>query len=76
MSKIKCKCDNIIWLGEIPSPSQWMIISDVEYEQYSGLVNAADFMYFGKVSIDLRKFISRKGNVKCVKTSIKHLINL
>ncbi len=34
MPKIKCKCDHVIGLGEIPSPDQWMMISDVEYDAF------------------------------------------
>lgn len=34
MPKIKCECENIISLSDIPSPNQWMIISDVDYEKY------------------------------------------
>jgi hypothetical protein len=32
MPKIKCICGNILGLGEIPSPNQWLVISDVEYD--------------------------------------------
>jgi len=33
MPKIRCDCDHIIHLGEIPSPNQWMIISDKDYDE-------------------------------------------
>lgn len=39
MPKIRCKCDNVIWLGEIPSPHQWLIISDVEYDKFEGQID-------------------------------------
>ena len=39
MPKINCKCNNVIWLGEIPSPNQWMIISDIEYDQFEDKVD-------------------------------------
>lgn len=42
MPKIKCKCDHVIPLGEIPSPHQLMIISDVEYDQFQGSVDAEE----------------------------------
>lgn len=42
MPKIRCKCDNIIPLGEIPSPHQWLIISDVQYDEFQGLVDSED----------------------------------
>lgn len=35
MPKIKCICGEIIGLGEIPSPNQKLIISDVDYDKYS-----------------------------------------
>ncbi|MEA5404416.1 hypothetical protein VB776_15895 [Arcicella sp. DC2W] len=33
MPKIKCNCGNIIGLGDIPSPNQWLVIADEEYDQ-------------------------------------------
>lgn len=46
MPKIVCRCGEIIGLGDIPSPNQWMIISDVnitdeDWENKS--LNMADF---------------------------------
>ncbi len=40
MPKINCKCNNVISLGEIPSPNQWMIISDIEYDQFHHQIDA------------------------------------
>lgn len=34
MPKIRCVCDNIIGLGEIPSPNQLLIISDSNFDKY------------------------------------------
>ncbi len=39
MSKIKCKCGNTIGLGDIPSPNQSLIISDVKFDNFQGLVD-------------------------------------
>lgn len=40
MPKVDCKCNTIIWLGEIPSQNQWSMISDVEYDQFQGQIDA------------------------------------
>jgi len=42
MPKIRCKCDYVIGLGEIPSPAQFNIISDVDYDQFHGQVDAEE----------------------------------
>lgn len=42
MPKYLCKCGCTIPLGEVPSPNQYMIISDIDYEKYQGLINAED----------------------------------
>ena len=42
MPGIQCKCGNIIKIGEIPNPSEWLFISDVEYDKYSGNIEAED----------------------------------
>lgn len=42
MPKYLCKCVYTILLGEVPSPNQYMIISDIDYEKYQGLINAED----------------------------------
>ncbi|WP_316820404.1 hypothetical protein [Pedobacter gandavensis] len=52
MPKIRCKCDNVIWLGEIPSPHQWLIISDVEYDKFEGQIDAE--ILFSKMEIVVR----------------------
>jgi len=38
MPKIKCVCGNVISLSEIPSPYQWMTISDVEYFKFNEVI--------------------------------------
>jgi len=40
MPKLRCNCDFIIPLGEIPSPNQYLIISDMEYDKFEGQVDA------------------------------------
>lgn len=36
MPKLRCICDNIINLGEIPSANQLLIISDEEFDNFHG----------------------------------------
>jgi hypothetical protein len=40
MPKIRCRCNFVIGLGQIPSPDQLMIISDAEFDKFAGLVDA------------------------------------
>jgi hypothetical protein len=40
MPKLMCLCDNVISLGDIPSPHQHLMISDVEFDKYVETVNA------------------------------------
>ncbi|EFK56559.1 hypothetical protein ACFU8T_07280 [Sphingobacterium spiritivorum] len=43
MPKIRCVCDYIINLSEIPSANQYLMISDVSFEKYfDEEVNAED----------------------------------
>ena len=42
MPKINCKCGNIISYGEIPNPHEWLIISDVEYDSFSGSIDSEE----------------------------------
>ena len=42
MPGFKCKCDNIIKTGEIPNPNEWLIMSDVEYDEFSGMVDTEE----------------------------------
>ncbi len=55
MPKIKCRCSNIISLGEIPCPHQYNVISDVKYDHFQGLIDAE--------SLYLEMFIAIKCNV-------------
>lgn len=38
MPKIKCYCGNIIRLGEIPNPKEWLIISDEKFDKFGDTV--------------------------------------
>lgn len=40
MPNIKCKSGNIVGMGEILNPNEWLIISDVDYELYSGSIDS------------------------------------
>ena len=49
MPKIRCKCNFVIGLGQIPSPDQFMIISDVEYDHFEGQVDSEEIYSAMKV---------------------------
>ncbi|EHO15092.1 hypothetical protein [Myroides odoratimimus] len=49
MPKLKCECNEVIKLREIPSPYQYLMISDVEYDSYSGLVDTEEL--YSKMTI-------------------------
>jgi hypothetical protein len=40
MPAIKCICGNKINYGEIPNKNEFLIISDVEYDNFSGLIDS------------------------------------
>lgn len=42
MPGIRCKCGEILRYGEIPNPIEWNIISDVEMDRFTGLVDAGE----------------------------------
>ncbi|ASS48068.1 MAG: hypothetical protein A3D31_00735 [Candidatus Fluviicola riflensis] len=42
MPKILCECDEVIRLHDIPSPNVLMMISDEEYDEFSGLIDAEE----------------------------------
>lgn len=42
MPKTHCKCGYFIDLSEIPSPNQKLIISDIKYDKFEGLVDAEE----------------------------------
>lgn len=37
-----CKCRTRIDYSSIPNPNEWLLISDTDYDNYSGLVDAED----------------------------------
>lgn len=37
-----CNCNNIIKTNEIPNPSEWLLISDVTYDNYFGQIDAEE----------------------------------
>lgn len=42
MPNIICKCNQLIELGAIPSPNQHLIVSDIRFEEFQGLVDAEE----------------------------------
>jgi hypothetical protein len=42
MPKIKCVCGNIISLNQIPSPNQFLMISDVKLDKFQGRVDVEE----------------------------------
>jgi hypothetical protein len=42
MPKLACKCGEFISYSDIPSPFEWLLISDVDFDAFRGLVNAED----------------------------------
>jgi hypothetical protein len=42
MPAIRCRCNNVISYGEIPNPNEMRMISDVAYDNYTGLIDAED----------------------------------
>lgn len=55
MPKILCECDEIINLSGIPSPNILNMISDKEYDEFTGLIDAE------------KLYIKMKTIVKCPK---------
>ena len=42
MPGIKCKCGNTIDIGRIPNPNELLLISDMEYDNFSGQINSEE----------------------------------
>lgn len=40
MPKLKCECGEVIDLSGIPSPNQYLIISDIEFDKFEGNVDS------------------------------------
>ena len=47
MPKIRCVCNYVISLGEIPSSNQYLMISDVSFEKYFDIEIKAEELYYG-----------------------------
>lgn len=73
MPKVQCVCNEIISIGEIPCPNEYLFIADQAYDNYSGKIDseqlyqnmksfilclvAKDYTSFGKASIKLLSYI-------------------
>lgn len=55
MPKIKCECGHIIYLGDIPSTNQSLIISDVEFDSFQGFVDSEKIYAAMKIVVDCKK---------------------
>ncbi len=42
MPAIMCKCGHKIGYGEIPNPNELLVISDIEYDAFSGLIDSEE----------------------------------
>jgi len=42
MPKLLCRCSEVLRYGDIPCPIEWRVISDVEFDRFSGQVDAED----------------------------------
>ena len=50
MAGIECNCGYIIKSNMIPSPNDWIFMSEVEYDKYSGLVDSEElYMAMGRM---------------------------
>lgn len=45
MTSFYCMCGHKIGFGEIPNPNEWLFISDVAYDNYTGNINADDLYH-------------------------------
>lgn len=55
MPKIKCNCGNIIWLGDIPSPHQLLIIPDIDFDKYWKKMNVEELFEEMKIIVKCDK---------------------
>jgi len=55
MPAILCTCGERLSYGEIPSPNEWHLISDVDFDNFSGQVNAEEV------------YMATKGALRCPK---------
>lgn len=40
MPKVQCVCNEIISIGEIPCPNEYLFIADQAYDNYSGKIDS------------------------------------
>lgn len=45
MPSFNCVCGHRINCGEIPNPNEWLFISDTDYDNYTGNINADDLYH-------------------------------
>jgi len=45
MPKIRCVCDYVISLSEIPCPNQYYMISDISFERYFDIAIKVEELY-------------------------------
>jgi hypothetical protein len=45
MPKIICTCKNVLSYSEIPCPIEYKFISDQDYDQYQGIIDAEDLYH-------------------------------
>jgi hypothetical protein len=46
MSRFNCVCGHTIRIsGDIPNPGEWLFISDVDYERWSGTIDAEELYH-------------------------------
>jgi hypothetical protein len=55
MPKLICKCDNVISMGEIPNPNEWLFISDIVYDKFTEGIDSETL------------YMQMKGMLKCNK---------
>jgi hypothetical protein len=51
MPKVLCVCNTVISLSDIPSPNIIKMISDEEYDNYSGLIDAEELYLKMKIIV-------------------------
>ncbi len=42
MPSLTCGCGEILHYGEVPCPNEWLFISDIEFDKFSGKVDAEE----------------------------------
>ena len=40
MPSIQCRCGEVLRYGEIPNPIEWLLISDREFDSFSGVIES------------------------------------